>query len=248
MAMPKVVYLFDVDGTLTEPLSEIDDEFADIFLSWLRDYEKTAYLVTGSDIAKTQRQIFGSFIDQCAGIFTCSGNVFYTQGRLVYENDLVLPSTFIEDLELYLEEGSDWRKKTGNHIEIRQGMVNFSTVGRNASPDLRSAYYKWDQDVGEREDIVEYITNLYPELEVAIGGTISVDIYPAGKNKSQVVEKMQELYGSDVSLVFVGDRNIPGGNDWPLAQRLERMENCHWFQVLSYEETRALIQHSELFI
>ena len=127
-------------------------------------------------------------------------------------------------------------------------MVNFSTVGRNASPALRAAYEKWDKDFREREDIVEYITSLYPELEVAIGGTISVDIYPAGKNKSQVVEKIQELYGADVAMVFVGDRNIPGGNDWPLAQHLETMENCHWFQVLSYEETRALIEHSELFI
>jgi len=83
---------------------------------------------------------------------------------------------------------------------------------------------------------------------VAIGGAISVDIYPSGKNKSQVVEKMQELYGEDVSIIFVGDRNVPGGNDWPLAQRLEKIKNCEWYQVSSYEETRALIEYNELFI
>ena len=49
-------------------------------------------------------------------------------------------------------------------------------------------------------------------------------------------------------MVFVGDRNVPGGNDWPLAQRLETRTGSEWFQVLSYEETRALIEHSELFI
>jgi hypothetical protein len=75
-----------------------------------------------------------------------------------------------------------------------------------------------------------------------------VDIYLAGKNKSQVVERIQDLYGADVSIVFVGDRNVPGGNDWPLAQRLEKMDNCHWFQVDSYAETRALIEYNELFI
>jgi len=246
MVMPNPVYLFDVDGTLTRPLAEVDEEFAYIFLSWATD--KSVYLVTGSDIAKTRRQLFDSFLDQCAGIFTCSGNVFYHNGKKVYENSLDLPPEFIEDLELYLDQGTSWRTKTGNHIEIRQGMVNFSTVGRNASPDLRAAYYKWDQEFREREDMVEYITDLYPEFEVAIGGTISVDIYPSGKNKSQVVEKMQELYGEDVSIIFVGDRNVPGGNDWPLAQRLEKIKNCEWYQVSSYEETRALIEYNELFI
>ena len=246
--MPKPVYLFDVDGTLTYPLTEVDDKFADVFLSWVREKNKIVYLVTGSDIAKTKKQLFSSFIDQCAGIFTCSGNVFYSKGRKIYENELELPAGFIEDLELYLEQGTEWRKKTGAHIELRQGMVNFSTVGRNASPDLREAYHNWDQCRHEREDIVSYITSLYPDLEVSIGGQISVDIYPAGKNKAQVVEKIQQLHGPDPSMIFVGDRNVPGGNDWPLAQRLEHIPGCQWYQVSCYEETRALIEYDELFI
>jgi len=246
--MPERVYLFDVDGTLTHPLSDVDDVFADVFLSWLRDKNKKVYLVTGSDIAKTKNQLFSSFIDQCEGIFTCSGNVFYSKGKLVYENRLDLPDQFVQNLQLYLEHGSQWRHKTGTHIEIRKGMVNFSTVGRDASPDLREAYYKWDQANNEREDIVDYIKGIHPEFEVSIGGQISVDIYPIGKNKAQVVERIQQLHGSDVEMIFVGDRNVPGGNDWPLAQRLEDLPGSHWFQVLSYEETRALIEHSELFI
>ena len=160
----------------------------------------------------------------------------------------MLPPHFIEDLELYLEQGTSWKTKTGNHIEIRQGTINFSTVGRNATPNLRKAYCRWDKEFQEREDIVEYITHLYPTFEVAIGGQISVDIYPVGKNKAQVVDQLRSLYGPDVEMIFVGDRNMPGGNDWPLAQRLEGIPNCEWFQVQSYEETRALIEHSELFI
>ena len=245
--MPETIYLFDVDGTLTHPLTQVDDQFADMFLTWKRAKDRQVYLVTGSDISKTKKQLFSSFIDQCEGIFTCSGNVFYSDGRKIYENKLELPSDFIENLQLYLDMGSPWNKKTGTHIEIRSGMVNFSTVGREASPDLREAYYKWDQIHNEREDIVDYIKGIYPEFEVSIGGTISVDIYPAGKNKAQVVDKLQEIHGKDVSMIFVGDRNVPGGNDWPLAQRLETMEGCEWFQVLSYQETRALIEYSELF-
>lgn len=246
--MPDRVYLFDVDGTLTHPLTEVNDVFADVFLSWVRDKQKKVYLVTGSDITKTKKQLFSSFIDQCEGIFTCSGNVFYSKGHLIYENELELPDDFVANLELYLEIGSSWRRKTSTHVELRKGMVNFSTVGRDASPNLREAYYKWDQVNHEREDIVAYVKGLYPQFEVSIGGQISVDIYPAGKNKAQVVEKIRELHGEDVEMIFVGDRNVPGGNDWPLAQRLDPIEGSEWYQVLSYEETRALIEYDELFI
>ena len=168
--MPDRVYLFDVDGTLTHPLTEVDEEFAAVFLNWRRDKQKKVYLVTGSDIKKTQKQLFSSFIDQCEGAFTCSGNVFYSKGKKVYENKLALPADFVDNLQLYLDIGTQWRAKTGNHIEIRSGMVNFSIPGRNASPDLREAYYKWDQINREREDIVDYIRGIYPEFEVAIGG------------------------------------------------------------------------------
>jgi len=245
--MPDRVYLFDVDGTLTRPLTEIDETFAEIFLTWLRKKEKLVYLVTGSDITKTKKQLFPSFIDQCEGIFTCSGNAFYSKGQKIYENTMEVPGELLDNLQLYLEH-SQWRKKQGTHIELRTGMVNFSTVGREASPNMREAYAKWDSLSREREDIVEYLHNLHPELEVAIGGSISVDIYPAGSNKGQVIEKLESIHGTEVNLVFVGDRNVPGGNDWPLAQRLETREGSDWFQVLSHEETRALIEHSELFI
>tara|TARA_B100000029_G_scaffold330209_1_gene322517 strand:+ start:12933 stop:13679 length:747 start_codon:yes stop_codon:yes gene_type:complete len=248
MAMRNRVYLFDVDGTLTPPLTEINDEFADIFLRWVHDKKRHVYLVTGSDIAKTKRQLFSSFIDQCAGIFTCSGNVYYSKGRKIYEKKLELPDDFIDNLELYLEHGTSWRRKTGRHIEVRPGMVNFSTVGRNASPNLREAYGRWDFHSREREDIVDYIQGIYPDFEASIGGTISVDIYPAGCNKAQVVEKIHEVHGTDVEMIFTGDRNVPGGNDWPLAQALEKLPGSKWFQVESPAETRALIEGNELFI
>tara|TARA_A100000172_G_scaffold29850_1_gene17776 strand:- start:3180 stop:3521 length:342 start_codon:yes stop_codon:yes gene_type:complete len=113
---------------------------------------------------------------------------------------------------------------------------------------MRKAYNRWDGVNKEREDIVSYINDLYPELEVAIGGAISVDIYPRGKNKAQIVDQICQLHGPDVHMVFVGDRNIPGGNDWPLAQELDPREGSEWYQVLGPEETRALIEYGELFI
>jgi hydroxymethylpyrimidine pyrophosphatase-like HAD family hydrolase len=63
---------------------------------------------------------------------------------------------------------------------------------------MRQAYARWDKTSLEREDIVAYIKESYPELEVSIGGSISVDIYPKGKNKGQVVEKLRGSGGREV--------------------------------------------------
>ena len=244
--MPERVHLFDVDGTLTEPRQKITAEIEDIFMSWVTSGKKV-YLVTGSDISKTKEQLGEVLMDSCLGVFTCSANVFRQGDQVIYSNVFDPSDEFITDLELYLDN-SLWRSKKGNHIEKRPGMINFSTVGRNANKNMRQAYERWDKMSLEREDIVAYINETYPELEVSIGGSISVDIYPKGKNKGQVVEKLRELHGDDVEMIFVGDKNIPGGNDWPLAQRLESAVGSYWYQVLCPEETRALIEYGELFI
>jgi HAD superfamily hydrolase (TIGR01484 family) len=247
----RTIYLFDVDGTLTPPLLEIDEEFASIFLKWVLTYKKEVYLVTGSDIKKTRGQLFSEFRHSCAGIFCCSGNELWHKNKLVYRHKFKATVRLIEDLELYLEN-SDYNVKTGNHIEQRPGMLNFTTIGRNANLLQREAYTKWDKITKQREDIVKYITQNHPDLDAAIGGTISVDIYPKGQDKSQVVDYLCDSYmnplDEDISFVFVGDKNMPGGNDYPLAMKLEEREESSWFQVWSPVETRALIEHSALFI
>jgi len=242
------VYLFDVDGTLTYSRQQIDEDFASIFLDWAQYVDGPVYLVTGSDLKKIKQQVFEEFLDDCDGIFTCSANELWKGGSLVYRKKFRAPSGLLDDLALYLETGARYHVRTGKHIERRPGMINFSVLGRNANLLQREAYTKWDKNARERVDVVDYITKLYPTLDVSIGGAISVDIYRRGRDKSQVVEYLQQTYGDPLSMVFVGDRNVPGGNDWPLAQVLEKDPHSHWFQVNCYEETRALIEYSELFI
>lgn len=243
----RTIYLFDIDGTLTEPLTPIDEEFASVFLEWISRTHAEVYLVTGSNITKTKKQLFGAFRDACAGIFCCSGNDYRVGKKVIYRKKFRPSSALLEDLNLYLEN-SPYPIKTGKHIERRPGMVNYTIVGRNATPQQREAYNKWDRAHHEREEIVEYIQANHPQLDVAIGGTVSVDIYPRGRDKSQVVEYLRGRYEEPVRFVFVGDKNIPGGNDYPLAMKLEEDVNSEWFQVQSPAETEALIRHSALFI
>lgn len=237
------LYLFDIDGTLTKPRQKMNPEFLEVFMEWASD--KKVYLVTGSDFPKVIEQLGEEVLDACDGVFTCSGNVFRVNGRVVYRNHFEITNELRSDLELYLDN-SAWKTRTGRHFEIRPGMLNFSTVGRNANQNMRETYNRWDKRVCEREDIVDYLSKLHPELEVAIGGSISVDIYPKGKNKSQVVEKLKEIHG-EADMVFVGDRCQPGGNDHSLAILLDSIDGSCYYNVHGPEETRSLLEYDEIF-
>ena len=83
--------------------------------------------------------------------------------------------------------------KTGNHIEDRGSMLNFSIVGRNCSLEQRMEYFEYDNRTGERESIANEINHRWDNIEAVIGGQISIDITPKGMNKSQVLDQIKKM-------------------------------------------------------
>ena len=243
-------YLFDVDGTLTPSRQTMDKEFVEDFLEWILDSgaeKKSVYLVTGSDIKKTREQVPGEVLDACKGVFACLANQFWVRNKVMYAQSFLPPKALVDDLNIYLEIGSSYSVRTGNHIEMRPGMVNFSVVGRNATREQRLAYKEWDDIHKERYDIADYIASKYPYLEVAIGGSISVDIYMKGSDKSQAIKYLKNVEERS-NFIFVGDRTEPGGNDYAIVREIDDHEDSYWFRVESWEDTRELLRECETFI
>ena len=226
-----LVFLFDVDGTITPARKEIDSEFAEFFVEWCSD--KEVYLVSGSDLEKLKEQLPESVFKAVKGTFTCCGNVYYNKwGDLVYRNEYEPPRELVLHLNKKLNTESDYKKRFGNHIEKRPGMINFSIVGRSATDQARLEYYKWDTENKERISLATEIEKKFPDLKAAVGGQISIDIYPKGKDKSQVLEHLN--YNK---YVFFGDRLQPGGNDYPLAKALGRKDKFVTHNVEGFEDT-----------
>ncbi len=73
------------------------------------------------------------------------------------------------------------------------------------------------------------IENEWPELEATIGGQISIDIYPKGQNKSQV---LLDISGP---VTFFGDKCQPGGNDFPIVERLYQLNEENNLSVTVHE-------------
>lgn len=240
----KVCYIFDVDGTLTEPREEMNSSFANEFLLW--SMGKQCYISTGSDFQKTRQQVPWDILDCFKFIFCCMGNeVRNSLGSVIYESSFSMPSSLEQDLALFLQE-TDFPYKTGNHLEPRSGMVNFSVVGRSATQKQRKEYNEWDNIHMERAKIAEFINQNYPALDATVGGSISIDIIEFGQDKGQTIHYLENAGATKI--VFVGDKCELGGNDHGIVRELEKSNlSYEWYNVKGPEDTLSLIRTNKVF-
>jgi len=237
--MNKKCYIFDVDGTLTEPRRPVTKKFKKSFMKWAKD--KEIYISTGSDFAKTIEQIPQEMLNCFKLIHCCMGNEIRTPlGTIIKSNKIDIPESLNKDLLEYIDD-SPFHYRTGNHMEFRSGMLNFSIVGRNADEDQRKEYNLWDTENKERLELAAYVNKNYPHLEASVGGSISIDIIEKGKDKGQIVEKLVSLGFKEIE--FIGDKCFPGGNDYGVVRELRKTKNIKWrsFNVINPDETLKFI-------
>ena len=209
---PKILALFDVDGTLTPARAKISTEMKQ-FLKELKG-KITIATVGGSDFAKQQEQLGTDVCEQF-------DYVFAENGLTAFKANLALNDTsmkdhigeerlgeLLNDLLAYLA-GLKVPVKRGTFIEYRNGMLNVSPIGRACSREERNDFETWDKQTKCRETMVAYFREKYVELQFSVGGQISFDVFPKGWDKTYC---LQFLEGFD-EIHFFGDKTYPGGND-----------------------------------
>tara|TARA_B110000259_G_scaffold10741_1_gene11725 strand:+ start:250 stop:969 length:720 start_codon:yes stop_codon:yes gene_type:complete len=223
-------FIFDVDGTLTPSRGIIDLEFKAFFNSFC--LMNDVYLVTGSDKPKTVEQISEHTYNLCKRVYQCSGSDVWQGNKNILKSGWLLPGlarTFL----ISCEYESQFSLRTGNHIEQRSGLVNFSVVGRNANADQRAKYVEYDTVKNERANIANAFNTMFPELQATVGGETGIDIAPRGADKSQILRDFEETD----TIHFYGDAMFKGGNDYPLAHALMDLQLGFSHQVNSWQHT-----------
>lgn len=226
------MFVFDVDGTLTPSRKEMNN----VFKWWFQENIQNYCFVTGSDRDKTIEQVGLDMFVGAKYSFNCNGNDVNFYGAQIHTNDWTLPVTARNWLDEKLEQ-SEFVLRTGNHIEERPGMVNFSIVGRNATMGERKLYVEYDTKLNERNTITEMFNESFPELDAKAGGETGIDIGPKGSDKSQVIK-----FIDDEELVFFGDRMDPLGNDYPLSKIILDNSLGKCYNVKDYNETWELLK------
>ena len=142
-----MIYLFDVDGTLTSPMKEMDKSFVSFFSKWMKN--KEVFLVAGSDIEKVKKQIPKKVLSKMSGVFCCMGNELRMKNKVIYSREW-LPDASIYWFLIQIRNTSKYENKKDKWCECRTGMMNFSIAGRSSSPKERQLYSEWDKKKKER--------------------------------------------------------------------------------------------------
>jgi phosphomannomutase len=231
------VWVFDVDGVLCNTNCISEAPFREWFLSWSKG--RRYYLVTGGMRENTILQMGQEIVDGAVMTYNCLGNSIWYNGQ----ETLINQFTLTEQEEAWLTHQLSTSKfplRTGRHINMRTGSMNFCIVGRDASPEQRLAYRSWDAHHQERASIAQEFVRMFPRFEAYLGGDISIDICLKGANKGAAANAIREFEKD--SMIFFGDRCHPGGIDEPFVNACNFENGDRVFHVSGYNETWNILK------
>ncbi|KAL7628646.1 Phosphomannomutase 1 [Parahypoxylon ruwenzoriense] len=223
------ICLFDVDGTLTPARLSASPEML-ATLQALRQKVAIGF-VGGSDLRKQQEQLGAAdrpvttMFDFC---FSENGLTAFKLGAELPSNSFIHwigedPYKELVRWILHYIADLDIPVKRGTFVEFRNGMINVSPIGRNASTTERNEYEAYDKEHKIRETMVSKMREKFGHLGLtfSIGGQISFDVFPDGWDKRYCLQHLESEAkkpgGVHFDTVhFFGDKTEKGGNDWEI--------------------------------
>lgn len=218
---PDTLVLFDVDGTLTPARLTISKEVKET-LEKLRKKVVIGF-VGGSDLSKQVEQLGPTVLDDYDFCFSENGLTAYRLGKEMASQSFIqwLGEEKYNKLAKfvlgYLSK-LDLPIRRGTFIEFRNGMINISPIGRNASTQERIDYEIFDKQNKIRETMVAALQKEFPDygLTYSIGGQISFDVFPTGWDKTYCLQHVKKDNFKEIH--FFGDKTFKGGNDYEIYE------------------------------
>ncbi|KAK2580580.1 hypothetical protein KPH14_007703 [Odynerus spinipes] len=212
----KIICLFDIDGTLTEPRQPIKSNVEKFLLTVVKKDFDIA-VVGGSDLNKIKEQLgVEGLFEKYKYVFAENGLVAFNEGKLLPSETIqsMIGEDALQDLiNFSLRYISELQLpfKRGTFIEFRTGMLNISPVGRNCTKEEREQFYEYDIENQVRQKFIQALKKEFPNLALtySIGGQISFDVFPVGWDKTYCLRHIQGYE----EIHFFGDKTAVGGND-----------------------------------
>jgi len=218
----KKLLLFDVDGTLTPARQSASAEMLDL----LKELKKKVVIgfVGGSDLVKITEQLSvrgNNIIEDFDFAFAENGLTAYRLGKELpsqsfikfvgeerYKKLVNFILHYVADLDIPI--------KRGTFVEFRNGMINVSPMGRNATIQERQEFEAYDKVHGLRADFIKVLQEKFPDygLTYSIGGKISFDVFPNGWDKTYALRHVENEGFEEIH--FFGDKTFKGGNDYEI--------------------------------
>ena len=220
----KKLIVFDLDGTLAESKSAIDDEMSGLLHDLLGIVQVA--VISGGDWPQFDKQVVWQLphderLARLSLLPTC-GTKFFQYEKVwnkIYSEDFTADEKqkIITSLTKAFEEsGFKAEKVWGEAIEDRGSQITLSALGQEAPLAEKD---KWDADFAKRKKIKSMLDTLIPEFSTRIGGATSIDVTKPGIDKGYGIRKLRDFLGISVKeMIYIGDALFIGGNDYPAKE------------------------------
>jgi len=251
--MKKRIVLFDMDGTLTAARKKISPQMIKLILKLSQTFE--IGIVSGSQYSYIEEQLYKLIYHKDLNkkifhILPCNGTQRYVyskkEWRLSSEVNMenyLTEKKFRPIMMALIKLLDHYSKKrgilplTGNFIVNRGSMVNFCLIGRNSNDAQRKKFADLDEEYLIRDECVKFLKTQFKfydiECDAVLGGSTSIDIFPAGWDKTYALK-----YFPNHQKYFVGDKVGRGGNDHTIFKAL--YPNA--YSTASLKETKKIIK------
>lgn len=244
--MKKKVIAFDLDGTLAESKSPLEDRMGEALGHLLKKYH--VCVISGGKFGQFEKQLLSNLkvdeklLNNLHLMPTCGTRYYRYNGKTSrwnqeYAEDFTddEKKKIIDALNKGFDDLGMREKETfGECVEDRGSQVTYSVLGQDIVDELGKEGVRrkeaWDPDNAKKNKLRDYIAPLIPEFEVRVGGVTSIDVTKLGIDKAYGMKKLAEMLKiSQDEILFIGDRLQPGGNDYPVkAMGIDSLEISHW--------------------
>ncbi len=243
----KEIIIFDLDNTLAESKSAIDNEMSLLLANLLK--QKKVAVISGGSYEQFSKQLLENLTiskkEMCSlYLFPTCATCFYqhtnNKWNSIYEETLtqkekkeiitalmhaLMHAKFVIPKKLY-----------GELVEDRGTQITFSAFGQYAPLSLKT---NWDTDGVKRKKIKKYLDIGSPKFEARLGGTTSIDITRRGIDKAYGIKQIEHhLNIPQNKMLFIGDALFEGGNDYPV-----KVLGTDCIEVCGPSETKKVIEN-----
>lgn len=244
MCMAKKLIAFDLDGTLAPSKSPLPDRIALLLPRLMEKFQ--VCVMSGGKFGIFETQLLANLKatpEQFKNFHlmpTCGTRYYRFENndwKLIYAEDFTPDEKrkITGAIKKVVTELDMWEKETwGETIEDRESQISYSALGQDLVEVLGEEGLRrkeaWDPDNKKKNKIVSHLAPLLPEFEVRAGGLSTIDITKLGIDKAYGINKlMSHLDFKKEEILFMGDRIMEGGNDYPVkAMGVDCVEISRW--------------------
>jgi len=245
----KKLIAFDLDGTLAPSKSPLPERISEVLGELLNNFQ--VCVISGGDFKQFNKQLLSNLklddnqLSRLHLMPTC-GTKYYTfdksenNWKKLYSEDI--PEEDKRRIKIALlkaldEYGYKEDKTYGELVEDRESQLTLSTLGQDVVDVLGEKGIEmkenWDKDNNKKNNIRNYASNIVTDYEFKVGGLTSIDVTKPGIDKAYGMKKLMEhLELEKKDILFIGDRLMEGGNDYPVkAMGIDSIEISDWHQT-----------------